>query len=115
VTTSNIFLAFQKSHPALLGSAVAPLTNAHGYGVQVFSYGALAYKQGTKTILLLPLGDRVLAARGYLPAHAGNTYPAGFAPLSVVQAIGWFPPTTHLTRLKTAPRVPAGPELMPVG
>lgn len=115
VTTSNVFLAFQKSHPSLLGSAVGPLVSAHGYGVQVFSYGALAYKQGTKTILLLPLGDRVLAARGYLPTHAGNTYPAGFAPLSLVQAIGWFPPTTHLTRHRTAPRVPAGPELMPVG
>ncbi len=115
VTTSRAFLAFQKGHPALLGSPVSPLTTAHGYGVQVFSYGALAYKQGTKIILLLPLGDRMLAARGYLPNHAGNTYPAGFASLSVVQAIGWFPPTTHLARIKAAPPVPAGPELMPVG
>jgi D-alanyl-D-alanine carboxypeptidase len=115
VSTSNVFLAFQKSHPALLGSAVAPLVTAHGYGVQVFAYGALAYKQGTKTILLLPLGDRVLAARHYLPTHAGNTYPAGFAPLSVVQAVGWFPPTTHISRVRAAPQVPAGPELMPAG
>ena len=115
LTTSSVFLAFQKSHPSLLGSPVSPMITAHGYGVQVFSYGALTYKQGTKNIMLLPLGDRLLAVRGYLPTHAGNTYPAGFAPLSAIQSIGWFPPTTHLAHVKAAPRVPAGPELMPVG
>jgi hypothetical protein len=91
------------------------LINSHGYGVQVFAYGALAYKQGSKSVLLLPIGDRVLAARGYLPAHPGNTYPAGFAPVSVVQAIGWFPSGTRLARPRAVTRVPQGPEIMPVG
>jgi D-alanyl-D-alanine carboxypeptidase len=115
VSTSNVFLAFQKSHPALLGSAVAPLVTAHGYGVQIFAYGALAYKQGTKSILLLPLGDRVLAARHYLPAHAGNTYPAGFASQAIAETIGWLSPATRLSRLRVVLQTPAGPELMPVG
>jgi hypothetical protein len=66
-------------------------------------------------VLLLPLGDRLLATRGYLPAHPGNTYPPGFAPLSVMQAIGWFPGTTHFARSRAASPRPQGPELMPVG
>jgi hypothetical protein len=114
-TTANVFLAFQRSHATLLGAAVAPLISSHGYGVQVFAYGALAYKQGSKTVLLLPIGDRVLAARGYLPVHPGNMYPAGFAPLSVMQAIGWFPSGTHIARPRAVSRVPQGPEIMPVG
>jgi D-alanyl-D-alanine carboxypeptidase len=115
VSTANIFLAFQRSHATLLGSAVAPLISAHGYGVQVFAYGALASKQGSKTVLLLPLGDRMLAARGYLPAHPGNTYPAGFAPLSVVRTIGWLSAGTNIARPKGVSPVRQGPEIMPVG
>lgn len=114
-STANAFLTFQRTHATLLGSAVAPLITAHGYGVQVFAYGALAFKQGSKTVLLLPLGDRVLAARGYLPAHPGNTYPAGFASLSVMQAIGWLPAGTRLARPRAVPPLPQGPEIMPVG
>lgn len=113
--TAGVFLPFQRSHATLLGSPMSPLTNVHGYGVQLFAYGALTSKQGTKTVLLLPLGDRVLAARNYLAAHPGNTYPTGFAPLSVIQAIGWLPSNTHLALLRTfAPRR-AGRELLPNG
>jgi D-alanyl-D-alanine carboxypeptidase len=115
VSTAGVFLAFQRSHPTLLGSPITPLTKSHGYGVQLFAYGALTYKQGSKTVLLLPLGDRLLAARGYLPAHPGNTYPAGFAPLSVVQTIGWLPAGTRLARPRAVVPRPQGPELMPVG
>jgi D-alanyl-D-alanine carboxypeptidase len=115
VSTAGVFLAFQHSHATLLGSPVAPLTSTHGYDVQVFAYGALAYKQGTKTVLLLPLGDRLLAARGYLPAHPGNTYPSGFAPVSAMQAIGWLPGGAHLARSRAESPRPQGPELMPVG
>jgi hypothetical protein len=115
VSTAGVFLAFQRSHATLLGSPVAPLISMHGYGVQVFAYGALAYKQGTKTILLLPLGDRVLAARGYLPLHPGNAYPPGFAPLSAVRAIGWLAGGAGLAHSRVESPRPQGPELMPVG
>jgi hypothetical protein len=57
----------------------------------MFSYGALVYQQRTHAIYLLPLGDRLLSARHYLAAHPGNVYPAGFAPIAILRAIGWPP------------------------
>jgi hypothetical protein len=74
-----------------MGAAVGALQWTHGYGVQVFSYGALAYAPKTKTVYLLPVGDRLLAAQGYLPSRPGNVYPLGFAPAAVLKAVGWLP------------------------
>jgi hypothetical protein len=87
--TAPIFRSFWHTHGALLGSPVTPLQQLHGYAVQIFAYGALVYNQKTRAISLLPLGDRVLEARHYLPSHPGNAYPSTFAPASVLRAIGW--------------------------
>jgi hypothetical protein len=58
--------------------------------VQVFTYGALVYDSKSHAVWQLPLGDHVLSTRSYLPAHPGNVYPGGFAPVSVLKAIGWL-------------------------
>jgi D-alanyl-D-alanine carboxypeptidase len=91
VAANKVFAAYLHAHPKLMGAAVGALQWTHGYGVQVFSYGALAYAPKTKTVYLLPVGDRLLAAQGYLPSRPGNVYPLGFAPAAVLKAVGWLP------------------------
>ncbi|HEX6508401.1 MAG TPA: D-alanyl-D-alanine carboxypeptidase family protein, partial [Chloroflexota bacterium] len=94
ISTASIFLGFQRSHTNLLGSPVSPIRTAHGYSMQIFAYGALAYNTSSRAIALLPIGDRLLRARGFLPSHPGNSYPAGFASASMMQALGWLPPAS---------------------
>lgn len=89
VTTDRVFSSYLHKHPHLLGSPVSAAMQSHGYRLQTFRYGALAYDTARKTVWLLPVEDRLLASLGYLPAHPGNTYPTGFAPPSVLKAIGW--------------------------
>lgn len=84
-----IFMAYQRAHRNLLGGVVAPASTIRGYPVQIFAYGALIRVNKPNAVMLLPLGDRLLAARGYLPGHPGDTYPVTFAPKSVLRAIGW--------------------------
>lgn len=91
VTINKVFAAFQHQHRSMLGTAVSWGTTVKRYVVQVFAYGALAYDRQTHKVWILPVGDRLLAARQFLPSHPGNTYPAGFAPASVLKAIGWLP------------------------
>jgi D-alanyl-D-alanine carboxypeptidase len=86
---AGVFVSFQKSHVKLLGKPASSLFNQNGYALQIFAYGALAYRR--HVVYLLPIGDRLLAARHYLPAHPGNTYPVNFAPQSILKAIGWAP------------------------
>lgn len=88
--TASVFAAFQHTHWNELGAAVSDLRHRHGYAMQIFAYGALAYDEKKHAIYLLPLGDRLLGARKYLPPHPGNVYPGGFAPASVLKEIGWF-------------------------
>jgi len=90
-STAQVFLAFQRAHRAWLGNPVSNLSVRHGYPVQIFTYGALVYEPKKKGTYLLPLGDRLLGARHYLPAHPGNVYPGSFAPLTILKAIGWSP------------------------
>jgi D-alanyl-D-alanine carboxypeptidase len=90
-TTAGIFAAYQRAHWKAVGWAVSPLRRVGGFSVQLFAYGGLAYDARSHTIWLLPTGDRLLKARGFLPAHPGNAYPAGFAPASVLKAIHWLP------------------------
>lgn len=80
---------FVKAHPRL-GAPATHASRIHGYLTQLFRYGALASRG--RTVWLLPLGDRLLVDRGYLSAHPGNVYPSGFAPASVLKAIGWLSP-----------------------
>jgi hypothetical protein len=90
-STAQVFLAFQRAHRAWLGNPVTNLSVRHGYPVQIFTYGALVYDPRKKSTYLLPLGDRLLGARHYLPTHPGNVYPGSFAPLAILKAIGWPP------------------------
>ena len=90
-STAKVFAAFQRTHSSLLGRAASRPSWRHGYEVQIFAYGALLYEPKARTIDLLPLGDRTLGARGYLADHPGDAYPAGFAPVPILKAIGWPP------------------------
>jgi hypothetical protein len=111
--TASVFQTFQRAHASLLGAPVTPLRTAHGYSMQVFAYGALAYSQSSRSVLLLPIGDRILGVRGLLAPHAGNAYPDGFAPVSVLHALGWLPSAPQPVRPATAPH--RGPDRMPAG
>jgi hypothetical protein len=64
-----------------------------GYQIQVFAYAGVLRDPGTGKIWLLPLTDRLLADRHWLPLHPGNSYPAPFAPVRILQAIAWPPYT----------------------
>jgi len=90
LVTAKVFMAYQHSHRATLGAVAGQMLYIQGYRVQVFTYGALAYHDKTQTLFLLPIGDRLLVARHFLPKHPGNSYPAGFAPLWLQQTIGWI-------------------------
>lgn len=90
-TIASVFRAFQRKHSNLLGTPVASLFSRPGYEIQVFSYSALAYDTHARAVVQLPLGDRILSARGWLSGHPGNGYPAGYASVSALKAIGWFP------------------------
>jgi D-alanyl-D-alanine carboxypeptidase len=88
---ASFFGSFIHAHPTLLGVPVGAVWHASGYSVQLFAYGALVYNNKTHVVAPLPLGDRFLNAKRYLPDHAGNTYPANFAGSWVLKAIGWLP------------------------
>ncbi|GAC1511790.1 MAG: hypothetical protein NVS2B16_13730 [Chloroflexota bacterium] len=85
------FGLFHGAHSGLLGRPVEAARIVHGYLVQVFAYGALVRNTKGGTVLLLPLGDRVLRARNFLPPHAGDRYPLAFASSPVLKSIGWLP------------------------
>ena len=97
-SVAQVFADFQRSHRSVLGQVATDPVTTRGYLVQVFAYGALAYDQKKRGIYLLPLGDRLLSVRRYLPAHPGNAYPVGFAPVPVMKAIGWPPYGTFTIR-----------------
>lgn len=82
--------AFTQARGHWLGRPMLPAIQTSGYTVQLFTYGALAANARTHAVYLLPVGDRLLAARHWLPDHPGNAYPTGFASTSVVRAIGWL-------------------------
>lgn len=86
----KVFTAFQHAHAGLLGPPAARSWRASGYVVQIFRYGGLAYDSHARATWLLPIGDRLLAARHYLPRYPGNVYPKGFAPASLLKAIHWM-------------------------
>jgi D-alanyl-D-alanine carboxypeptidase len=83
-----------RKHTALLGAPAGAPYHIGPRIVQLFAYGALDYNTSNHHLALLPIGDRLLAARGYLPLYPGNTYPANFATRDVLQAIGWLSPIT---------------------
>jgi D-alanyl-D-alanine carboxypeptidase len=89
--TAGVFQSFARTHARWLGGAAGALTTIKGYGVQAFDYGALV-TDNHGHIYFLPIGDRLLDLHAFLAAHAGNAYPAGFAPAGVLKAIGWLPP-----------------------
>jgi D-alanyl-D-alanine carboxypeptidase (penicillin-binding protein 5/6) len=89
-SVDRVFAAFQRAHAALLGPPAAQSWRAAGYVVQLFRYGGLAYDSRARATWLLPMGDRLLAARHYLPKYPGNVYPKGFAPVSLLKAIHWM-------------------------
>ena len=93
VATDRAFVPFQQAHRGFLGNPVAPSRTIHGYLVQTFAYGALVRDNARNAVMLLPIGDRLLGARRYLPDHPGNAYPLTFAPGSVLKAIGWLLPS----------------------
>jgi hypothetical protein len=82
---------FQHQHINLLGNVSANAYWTHGYLIQVFAYGALVFDSKARKVYLLPVGDRLLAAQGFLPDRPGNVYPAGFAPVTILKAVGWIP------------------------
>jgi len=90
LVTANVFVAYQRAHRAILGAVAGQMRYIQGYRVQLFAYGALAYHDKTRTLFLLPIGDRLLVARHFLPKHPGNSYPAGFAPLWLQRTVGWI-------------------------
>jgi len=90
LVTAKVFVAYQRSHRSTLGAVAGQMRYIQGYRVQVFAYGALAYHDTTRTLSLLPIGDRLLVARHFLPKHPGNSYPAGFAPLWLQRTVGWI-------------------------
>jgi D-alanyl-D-alanine carboxypeptidase len=83
--------AFQRQHLALLGVPVTGVRKIHGYSMQIFTYGAIVFDPKSTALSMLPLGDRILSQRNFLPAHPGNIYPGGFASGTVLKAIGWLP------------------------
>ncbi len=87
---AKVFRRFYRSHHGLLGTPVTEEQWAHGFLTQIFTFGALTYSGRTHTVMLLPLGDRWLARRNFLPAHPGTVYPRGYASRSVIRAIGWL-------------------------
>ncbi|MGI8827199.1 MAG: serine hydrolase [Chloroflexota bacterium] len=93
IATNSVFQSFVRAHHDFLGSALSPSRRTRGYVVQIFAYGALAYDAKRKSVMLLPIGDRLLAARHYLPPHPGNVYPATFASPSVLATLRWLPST----------------------
>jgi D-alanyl-D-alanine carboxypeptidase len=90
-TAAKEFQAFQKNHWNTVGVAAGPLRAIQRYDVQMFAYAGMAYDHQTGRVYLLPLGDRLLSARHFLARHPGNSYPAGFAPVPLLKAIGWLP------------------------
>jgi D-alanyl-D-alanine carboxypeptidase (penicillin-binding protein 5/6) len=86
----NVFTHFYRSHPGLLGASSTAAQWSHGFLTQIFAYGALAYDGSTHAVMLLPVGDRWLASRHFLPEYPGTVYPPGYAPLSVLHEIGWL-------------------------
>lgn len=91
VQVAKVFLRFQKTHYNRLGIPAARAYHRHGYTIQVFAYGALLYDARYRTVWQLPIGDRILGARGFLPDYPGNAYPAGFASTAILKVIGWPP------------------------
>jgi D-alanyl-D-alanine carboxypeptidase (penicillin-binding protein 5/6) len=89
-TVDRALAGFQRAHYALLGPPAGPSWKVSGFVVQVFRYGGLAYDSRTRATWLLPVGDRLLRARHYLPQYPGNVYPPGFAPASILKAIHWL-------------------------
>ncbi|GAC1404264.1 MAG: hypothetical protein NVSMB52_18090 [Chloroflexota bacterium] len=92
--TASMFLSFQHAHRSLLGSALSSLNKVKNYAFQIFTYGALLYDTQHHQVYRLPVGDRLLSGKRYLPDYPGNTYPPGFASLTILKAIGWLPHTT---------------------
>lgn len=90
LATASVFTHFSRSHPGQLGSPVTADAWQHGFLTQVFAYGALTYDGRTHAVMRLPLGDRWLAMRHFLPGHPGTVYPSGYAPLSILRTIGWL-------------------------
>lgn len=90
---ASVFASFHGKH-ASLGNPVSAPFRIGPRTIQVFRYGALDYNSQNKYVALLPIGDRLLAARHFLPKYAGNSYPSGFASDDVLRAIGWLPSTT---------------------
>jgi D-alanyl-D-alanine carboxypeptidase len=90
ISVALVFAAFQRSHGGLLGNPTANARWVHGYLVQPFSYSAVVFEPRSHSVYVLPIGDRLLAAQGYLPDRPGNVYPDGFAPGSILRAIGWL-------------------------
>lgn len=97
-------------HSVTLGLPVAAVQKVPGYRVQIFEYGALAYSFHSRQVYILPLGDHVLAAQHYLPAHPGDRYPAGFAPSVLLSALNWVPspPSSQAGRTRHTARPPMG-------
>ena len=91
ILVARVFQKYASAHRALLGAPTANARTIHGYLVQQFAYAALIHDAKHNAVLLLPLGDRLLAARHFVPSHPGNSYPATFAPVSLLKAIGWIP------------------------
>lgn len=87
--TGNVFQPFQKARGHWLGAAVSAVQSMSHYQLQYFTYGALLADLHAHAVYVLPLGDRWLGARHFLPAHPGNVYPSGFAPAAALKAIGW--------------------------
>ena len=90
LVTAKVFVAYQRSHRSTLGTVAGQMRYIQGYRVQIFAYGALAYHDQTRSLFQLPIGDRLLVARHFLPKHPGNSYPAEFAPLWLQRTIGWI-------------------------
>jgi D-alanyl-D-alanine carboxypeptidase len=96
-TVASVFGTYWKKHAVQLGAVASPAYHIGKRTIQVFAYGALDWNASIHYLALLPLGDRLLASRGYLPKYPGNMYPASFAGEDVLQTIGWLPatPTAH--------------------
>jgi hypothetical protein len=90
-TVARVFTAFQRAHKSMLGPVASQLQHLHGYQVQFFAYTALLYDAKTRAVLMLPIGDHLLAARHFLPSYPGTVYPPGFAPASLLKTLGWGP------------------------
>lgn len=86
--TASFFRAFLQVHHSL-GSPTGAVHYQHGYALQLFTYGALVYDASHHAVYRLPLGDQMLAAQRFLPPHPGTAYPPGFAPASILKALGW--------------------------